>query len=161
MLTQRPRPQHRPELVPHASTHRFGVPLERLWDAVNDVRRFPAWWSWLRDFETNGDELRPGLIMRAQVVPPVPYTMQVTVEIERATPMQLIRADVRGDLVGPACLGLREAADGSEITVRWEVEMRRPAMRAAARVARPMLVWGKDRVVAATIRRFREELERS
>jgi hypothetical protein len=32
-------------------------------------------------------------------------------------------------------------------------------MRAASRVARPLLVWGHDQVVATTVRRFRGIVE--
>jgi Ribonuclease G/E len=93
------------------------------------------------------------------VVPPVPYAMRVTVEITDATSRRQVEADVRGDLVGAAALELRDAGAGaSEVRVRWTVEMCRPAMRTAARVARPMLIWGHDRVVEATVRRLRRHL---
>lgn len=141
------------------STHRFGVTPEQLWDAIDDVRRYPSWWSWLRDFQADGERLRPGLVMRGRVVPPVPYAMQVTVEVHEVAPMEQVRARVRGDLEGPAGLVLRRTEDGCEVTVCWRVEMCRGAMRSAARVARPVLVWGHDRVVAVTVRGLRRHLD--
>lgn len=149
-----------PEVVPHESTHRFNVPLERLWEAIDEVQRYPELWSWLRNFEANDDRLRAGLVMRGRVVPPVPYSMRVTVELTDVTPMHEVTASVRGDLVGLAALSLRAAGDGSELTVCWTVEMCRPAMRLAARVARPMLIRGHDHVVDATARRLRRHLQR-
>lgn len=149
-----------PAVVPHTGTYRFPVAPEEVWTAIEDVRRFPRWWSWLRDFEADGHRLEPGLVMRARVVPPVPYAMRLTVEIDEVTPGRRVRARVAGDLTGPACLRLTRTDDGCELSVGWRVEMRRPAMRAAARLSRPVLIWGHDRLVENTVRRFRQRIDR-
>lgn len=152
------RPPEQPAVVLHASTHHFTVALDRLWEAISDVRQFPAWWPWLRDFDTSDHRLRPGLVMRGHVAPPVPYRMSVVVEIMDVDPLQQVRARVHGDLSGPAVLLLDHTPTGCQLTVCWRIEMCRPAMRVAARVVRPMLVWGHDRVVETTVGRFRNEI---
>lgn len=153
------RPPRHPATVPHASSHHFAIAPDRVWDAIDDVRRFPRLWSWLRAFEAGGDRLQPGLVMRGTVVAPVPYRMRLTVEVDEVSRGHWVRATVRGDLAGPAAVEIRETARGCELTVCWRAEIRRPAMRAAAHVVRPVLVWGHDRIVETTVRSFRHHLE--
>lgn len=152
--------QH-PAVVEHAAAYRFAVPPGRLWAALQDTGSFPAWWPWLREFDATGDGLIAGTVLRGVVVPPVPYRMQVVVELAHVEPAREIHAVVRGDLVGPATLRIAPEPAGCTAHVTWRVEMRRPAMRAAARVARPLLVWGHDQVVAVTVARFRGVVERT
>ena len=47
---------------------------------------------------------------------------------------------------------------GTTASVGWSLEMRQLPMRVAARVAYPLLRWGHDRVVEATVRAFRAQL---
>jgi hypothetical protein len=46
------------------------------------------------------------------------------------------------------------------VAIGWDVEMMQRRMRMAARVARPLLQWGHDRVVEAAVRGFRRQLTR-
>ena len=146
--------------MPHASFHDIAAPRTTVWAAIEDVGRFPSWWTWLREFECDGPRLEPGLVMRALVSPPIPYPMRVTVRIDRVARLEAVEASVSGDLEGPASLSLSDAAHGCRLRVEWRVEMRRPVMRTAAYVARPVLVRGHDLVVERTVRGFRRRVER-
>lgn len=149
----------RPTVLAHVSSHGVAASPEQVWAAIDDVRRFPSWWSWLRDFEADRRHLEPGLVMRARVSPPVPYPMRVTVHVEEVARLARVEALVSGDLEGPASLRLSDAGGGCLLTVAWRVEMHRPVMRAVARMARPVLARGHDQVVERTVRGFREQVE--
>jgi hypothetical protein len=73
-------------------------------------------------------------------------------------PPRSIDAVVEGDLVGQARLVLEPEGDGTRASVVWTIEMLQRPMRAAARVAHPVLRWGHDRVVDATVAEFRRQL---
>jgi hypothetical protein len=65
---------------------------------------------------------------------------------------------VSGDLRGDATLTFTPDGDGTEATVGWTIEMMQRPMRLAARLAHPLLRWGHDRVVQATVENFRRLL---
>ena len=136
------------------------APLE-LWSAIERVDQFERWWSWLGDLQLDGGGLRPGAVLRGTVAPPVPYRMRVAVELGRCEPGELIDAAVSGDLAGDAMLRLEPHGPGGEGTVAqvaWSLEMKQLPMRVAARFAYPLLRWGHDRVVEATVAGFRRQL---
>jgi uncharacterized protein YndB with AHSA1/START domain len=132
------------------------VPLERVWAGIADPTRFTGWWAWLRELEVDGDGLVAGTVLRGRVVPPVPYPFHLDVHLERVEPGRHIAARLRRDLAGWAALWLVEVEGGCEVRVQWRLELRSPALRAGAWVARPLMVWGHDQVVASTVRRFRQ-----
>jgi hypothetical protein len=84
--------------------------------------------------------------------------MHVLVTLDRCLPPERIDATVDGDLKGHALLTLAPVDAGSEVEVAWTIEMRQRTMRAVARVAYPLLRWGHDRVVDATVAGFRQHL---
>ena len=157
------------------------TPLE-LWSAIERIDQFERWWSWLGDLQLDGDGLRAGSVLRGTVAPPVPYRMRVAVELGRCEPGELIDAAVTGDLAGEARLRLEPAGrgtlDGNPLSgesarsgtgaaepvsstvaeVTWSLEMKQLPMRVAARFAYPLLRWGHDRVVEATVAGFRRQL---
>ncbi|MCC5949775.1 MAG: hypothetical protein JJT89_15085 [Nitriliruptoraceae bacterium] len=133
---------------------RFAQPPEVVWDFMSRTERFPHWWRWLRDFDDGGAGLISGGALSGLVVPPIPYRFRVTIQLDEVVAGQSIRATLAEDLAGPAELELFPVGQGTELAIRWDVEMRKPAMRSAARFARPLLVWGHDQVIDITLRRF-------
>lgn len=134
-----------------------GSPLD-VFSTMAQVDDFPGWWKWLRDYEIHGGGLRAGGVLSGLVVPPIPYTFHVSIHVDDVDPGRNIRARLRGDLDGDAQVWLDDHPAGCELKIRWDVEMRKPAMRAAARFCRPLLVWGHDHVIDIAVRRFREAL---
>ena len=145
-------------------TGRFAFPVSpaELWDAIERFDQFEGWWGWLGDLKIDGDGLQAGSQLIGTVAPPLPYRMKVTVQLERCEHAQFVDAQVHGDLVGPAHLRLRPTGAGSDAgsvaEVDWSLEMRQLPMRLAARMAYPVLRWGHDRVVEATVSGFRRGL---
>ena len=70
-------------------------------------------------------------------------------------PARRVDATVHGDLEGEARLVFTPSATGTIAEVSWTIEMMQRPMRLAARVAGPLLRWGHDRVVEATVAGFR------
>lgn len=139
-------------------TFTFRVPVAQLWAAMVQVDRFSSWWGWLHEFSVEGDGLEPGTVLHGIVAPPLPYRMRLDVVIEECVPERRITALVHGDLEGSA----RITFDGDDVETRaratWTVEMMQRPMRLAATIAHPLLQWGHDRVVDATVDGFRRRL---
>jgi uncharacterized protein YndB with AHSA1/START domain len=136
----------------------FSASPSEVWGAMERLDQFERWWGWLGDLRVDGDGLRAGSVLRGAVTPPVPYQMHVTIELSRCEPQSLIVASVSGDLAGDARLELRPCDGGTIADVAWSLEMRQVPMRVAARIAYPLLRWGHDRVVEATVAGFRASL---
>lgn len=139
----------------------FPVPPEELWSAIERLDQFERWWGWLGHLQVDGTGLQEGSVLRGIVSPPVPYRMRINVELTRSVRAELIDAVVSGDLAGEAHLRLRPDGEGTVAVVAWSLEMLQRPMRLAARVAYPLLRWGHDRVVEATVSSFRRQLSAS
>jgi uncharacterized protein YndB with AHSA1/START domain len=136
----------------------FPAPVEEVWATMARLECYPSWWGWLREFSVEGAGLEAGSTLRGVVEPPLPYRMRLEVVVDDLVPCRFIGATVHGDLEGVAQVSL--ARDGRETRVRatWTIEMLQRAMRLAARVGYPLLRWGHDRVVDATVDGFRRHI---
>jgi uncharacterized protein YndB with AHSA1/START domain len=133
---------------------RFDVAAAELWAAVSRVEEFPRVWSWLDRFDAEG--LYPGATARFSVRPPLPYRLNVTVEVAEVEPERLVVVSIGGDVAGPARLEITPLGDGaSQARLTWTLELKRPALVRLDRVARPAMVWGHDTVVGMGVRQFR------
>jgi uncharacterized protein YndB with AHSA1/START domain len=146
-------------VIDYRREYRFAAPPAKVWDAIERGDKFEVWWSWLEEFRLDGGTLKDGAILHGAVNPPLPYRMRVQVELVRCERPSLIDATVHGDLQGEARLRVRPQGAGSCVEVAWTVEMMQRPMRMASRFAHPLLVWGHDRVVEATVASFRRHLE--
>lgn len=145
-------------LMDYAGQFSFPVPPLELWDTLERLDQFERWWGWLGDLEIDGDGLQAGSVLHGTVAPPVPYRMHVDVELRRCVPGRSIDASVTGDLRGDAHLWMQPSALGTVTDVAWSLEMQQLPMRLAARIAFPLLRWGHDCVVEATVRGLRAQL---
>jgi hypothetical protein len=147
-----------PYVMDYSGRFSFPVSPAELWDAIERFDQFERWWGWLGDLKIDGAGLVAGSRMVGTVAPPLPYRMQVTVHMDRCEHERFVDASVTGDLVGPAHLRLHPTGTGTDAEVEWSLEMRQLPMRLAARVGYPLLKWGHDRVVEATVSGFRRGL---
>jgi carbon monoxide dehydrogenase subunit G len=145
--------------IDYERSFRFAAPLDRVWEALSRPERFPDWWSWLHAFSVEGDRLKPGTVLRGVVVPPIPFRLRLTVEIDDARVGRYVAANVHGDLEGLARVELEPRGDATEVVACWNVEMMQTPMRIAATLGMaPLLRAGHDRVVASTVESFRRRL---
>lgn len=135
----------------------FSAPPAAVWTTIGDVERYPTWWPWLRQFDTGGGGLTAGTSARCAVRGPLPYQLSFTVTVEEVQPESLVTARVTGDLDGPARLELQPEGGTTVARLVWSVELRDPVLRAAARVARPLMEWGHDWVVDNGVRQFERQ----
>jgi uncharacterized protein YndB with AHSA1/START domain len=139
-------------------TFAFPVPAERLWAAMVQFDEFSSWWSWLREFSVDGAGLESGTVLHGVVEPPVPYRMRLDVVVDTCEPTQRVGAAIHGDLEGTAMLHLEGDDATTLVHAVWTVEMKQAPMRLAARIGHPLLRWGHDRVVEATVDGIRRHL---
>ena len=137
----------------------FGCTPQQLWDAMQEVDHFEAWWPWLEEFRLEGGSLKVGSVLHGVVAPPLPYRMRLRVEITRSEPPREIDAVIHGDLEGLASLEIhprRRRHKG-----RGRMDGRDDAASDAPRrpLGAPLLQWGHDRVVETTVAGFRRRLE--
>jgi carbon monoxide dehydrogenase subunit G len=147
-----------PHVMSYAGRFAFPVTPAELWGAIGRFDQFERWWSWLGNLKIEGDGLQAGSRLIGTVAPPVPYRMRVIVELEKCEQGQSVDASISGDLAGPAHLRLFPTETGTDAEIAWDLEMRQLPMRVAARVAYPLLRWGHDQVVEATVNGFRRQL---
>jgi hypothetical protein len=145
-------------VIEYDATFVFAAPVSRVWSTIVQFDSFTSWWGWLREFSVEGEGLQRGTVLRGVVTPPLPYRMRLDVVLGECIPERRITAAVHGDLEGAAQLTFDGDGAGSRAHASWKIEMMQQPMRIAARVAHPLLRWGHDRVVEATVDGFRRHL---
>lgn len=137
------------------TVHRYKLRLPRddLWGLISDVSQYRTWWPWLRAFD--GAALAPGEEWRCEVQPPVPYPVRFGVVIEQVEPAVLVRATVRGDVVGRATLTLDDAGTGCcTATLHSSLASGKRALRVVSRFAGPIARFAHDWVLDSGARQF-------
>jgi hypothetical protein len=147
-----------PYVIASQRTFTFHARPEHVWAGISQLDRFTAWWSWLRDFEVDGAGLERGTVLRGTIVPPLPYRLRLRVVLDECVPARHILASVHGDLEGVALITLEGDRENTRTIASWTLEMMQQPMRVASRVAHPVLRWGHDRIVEATVDGFRRHL---
>jgi hypothetical protein len=130
----------------------FAATQEELWSLVTRTDDFRHWWTWLREFDAPG--VYAGAHTTCVIQSPLPYALRLDIDVERAEAPSLIETYVRGDLDGPARLEVRPARDGSTARLVWALDVHDRVLRRVARVARPLMVWAHDRVIATGVEQF-------
>jgi uncharacterized protein YndB with AHSA1/START domain len=149
-----------PYVIEYEGSFTLPASPERVWSAIARFDRYEEWWSWLRELRVDGDGLQAGSILDGTVVPPLPYRMRIHVTLVECTAPRVIRATVEGDLRGQARLRLTPIGGRTRADVDWTIEMMQVPIRLVSRFARPVLLWGHDRVVDATVASFSRHLGR-
>ncbi len=144
--------------VSYSGTHRFdGSPLS-LWEELKRVDMFETWWPWMKGVHLEGQALAPGSVISFTVDPPVPYTMDISVEVTLSERGRRIEGVVAGDLSGSASLELESLRSAALVHVRWDVELANRRIRAGILIARPLLLWAQRWAVEIALQGFRSHL---
>jgi uncharacterized protein YndB with AHSA1/START domain len=137
-----------------ARTWELDVPPDRFWATISRTDEYRSWWPWLREFDADG--IRKGAQWRAGIQSPLPYVLRVQLQLDEAIECERLSANVTGDIEGWASLDLAESATGSAVDVEWDMRPRSRAMQAAAVLARPLLRWSHEWVLARGLEQFRQ-----
>lgn len=136
-----------------ARTWELEVPPDRFWATISRTGDYKTWWPWLRKFDADG--FRPGAHWRAVIQSPLPYVLRVDLLLDEVVVGERLAASVTGDLQGTAELDLEPTESGSAIDVEWDMRPRSRAMQMAAVLARPLLRWSHEWVLARGLDQFR------
>lgn len=131
----------------------FPVPPEQLWAVLHRTDQYPTWWSWLREFESDG--FAAGSKACCLIQSPLPYALRCTIHVDEMRAPEVIVTSVTGDLQGPARLEVGRVADGCSARLVWSLIPGNPLLRNLARIGRPAMIWAHDRVVATGVDQFR------
>lgn len=137
-----------------ARTWNLDVAPDRFWDTISRTDEYRSWWPWLRQFDADG--FRQGATWKAVIQSPLPYVLRVQLVLDEVVECERLAADVTGDIEGWATLDLAAAPHGSAIDIEWDMRPRSRAMQMAAVLARPLLRWSHEWVLARGLDQFRQ-----
>jgi uncharacterized protein YndB with AHSA1/START domain len=103
---------------------RLEAPVERVWDVLLDVRRWPAWWKGFRSAEVleSGDDRGVGMTVRQRWQSVIPYTVTLDLDILAVRRHHSLTGHATGDLEG-ICTWTFSERDGCTV-VRFEMDVR-------------------------------------
>lgn len=131
-------------------TYRLPAPPDAVWAELAALDRYRARWPWLRDFDAAA--LVEGDRWWGTLRAPLPYTVTFAVALTEVVPERVVAAEVTGDVSGRARIEL--VPDGGRTTTLRLVSTltpRRPFLVALSSLARPVAVWGHDRVIERSL----------
>ncbi|MBV9412724.1 MAG: hypothetical protein JO148_14125 [Acidimicrobiia bacterium] len=137
-----------------ARTWDLDVPPDRFWATISRTGEYQSWWPWLREFDADG--MKGGSRWRAVIQSPLPYVLRVELELDEVVECERMAASVTGDIAGWASLDLAASDRGSAVDVEWDMRPRSRAMQAAAVLARPLLRWSHEWVLARGLDQFQQ-----
>src|SRR5947209_20237465 len=100
--------------------------------------------------------MREGARWRAVIQSPLPYALRVELLLDDVVPCERLATTVTGDIEGRASLHLTPTASGSAIDIEWHMRPRSRAMQMAGLLARPLLRWSHEWVLARGLEQFRQ-----
>lgn len=107
-----------------------------------DLEHYPDWWPNVLAVASLGpDDAR--VLCRSRL----PYRLDVLLHAQTREPPQL-RTTISGDLVGTASWTFRPVAGGTDLRYLQEVVATGRLLRLGSRLARPLLVWNHDAMMA-------------
>lgn len=117
------------------------APVADVAAVVGDLEHYPEWWPQVRAVAKIDDDNARVLCRSA-----LPYTLDLVLHaVSREAPV--LEVGVSGDLDGWVRWTLSEGGGGTRTDFEQQVEAR-GALAAASYVARPLLRWNHDRMVA-------------
>jgi hypothetical protein len=149
-----------PYSIRYDETFDLDAPPDALWTRLIDIRASARRWRWARDLRIDPHPLTAGSIISFTAVAPIPYRLALEIEIDDVIEGRALRAEVRRDLEGRGAIEIEARGTGTRARLSWDVEMKKGALRIAARTARPLLMLGHNWAVDAAIRSFTRDLRR-
>lgn len=136
------------------SQWRIPAPPDQVYAALQDVAGYPGWWPEVRE-TVQLDELSGRVRCRSLL--PYDLTMVLTREVEDPVG-RVLRARLAGDLNGVSTWTITADGNGSVAVFDEDVSVGKAAVRAAGRLARPVLKYNHDRMMRSGERGLRSRL---
>ena len=130
---------------------KFEAPLERVWDEIKTMSRWPDWWSSVTRVELmkQGDADDIGSIRRITWKTALPYTLTFDSELVSIERFRRMEGRAFGELEGTGIWTFREAAAATHVRYDWRVRTTKTWMNLLAPIARPVFAWNHDKVMEA------------
>lgn len=147
------------------SEWRLDAPLDRVWDALCAVERWPGWWPSVRRVEplATGDENGIGAVNRFTWATALPYDLAFVMTVADMQPMRRIEGHAAGELEGTGVWTLTRSdvgADGLTIArYDWQVDVTKPWMHRLAPLLTPVFAWNHGVVMRRGEQGLRRHLE--
>jgi uncharacterized protein YndB with AHSA1/START domain len=104
-------------------TLRVEAPPDAVWAALERLDAYQGWWPWLRAFDA--DALAAGERWTCRIQPPLPWSLELAIELQTVVPLRRVEAEVHGDVAGTAALDIAPARGGAAITLTSDLLARR------------------------------------
>jgi uncharacterized protein YndB with AHSA1/START domain len=127
------------------------APIERVWAALRAVEEWPRWWPYVRSVRsvTEGDADGVGAVHVYHWGSRLPYSISLSVRVERCEKPFLLDGRASGDLQGTGTWRLSSAGNGTRVRYEWNVDLNQAWMRWLAPVLAPAFRWNHHAVMAA------------
>jgi uncharacterized protein YndB with AHSA1/START domain len=121
----------------------------RVWDAIYDSERWPAWWHGVEEAEKleEGDKTGVGQYGRYVWKAKLPYRVEFFVRTTKVEKPHLLEGDADGELAGIGRWRLFEQGGVTAVIYQWNVSTTRAWMNLLAPVARPAFKGNHDYVM--------------
>lgn len=131
------------------TTWLVGAPIERVWDVIYAIERWPEWWLGVRSVTElhHGDGDGEGTIYRHVWRSRIPYAVRFDVTVVEVRKPNLIAASAEGGLAGTGTFRLFEGPLGTAVTYDWRVRTTKRWMNAVAPLGRPLFAWNHHAVM--------------
>jgi hypothetical protein len=132
------------------STWQIQAPIERVWEEIYHVERWPSWWKYV----VGVDELEPagadGVGKRVRVLfrTRLPYTVGFDARVTRVQPPSELESEVAGELEGTGRWMLTSVDGGTLVRYDWDVHTTRWWMNLLAPVARAAFSWNHGQLMS-------------
>jgi hypothetical protein len=145
------------------SDWRFDAPLERVWDALCAVERWPAWWPSVRRVEplVAGDENGIGAVNRFTWRTALPYNLAFIMTVADMQPMRRIEGHAAGELEGTGVWTLNHTDGFTIARYDWQADVTKLWMRRLAPLFTPVFAWNHGVVMRQGEQGLRRYLERA
>jgi hypothetical protein len=141
----------------------FQAPIERVWEALIDIRAWPTWWQGWKKATIRGPEpvLQSDSAMDGNVRAGLPYTLSFSFEVINFQPPNLMRLRSSGDLVGDWRWVLESKAGGTAVTAYWDCGTAKPIFNLLVKLpfVKAMLERNHDDLMSIDYRALKSKLE--
>jgi hypothetical protein len=139
---------------------RFRAPLQRVWEVVLDIERYPGWWKNFRQVAiTRGDGRSIGSIIECEVRGSLPYSLRYSLEVMEADQYRHILLRSTGDLVGTGRWAFSGGHPEARAVYYWDVATTNPILNLVAPLAKGALARNHERVMANGYAALRPHVE--
>jgi uncharacterized protein YndB with AHSA1/START domain len=128
---------------------RFDVPIERVWEMINNPEPWPKWWKNPQSITKTqeGDSNGVGTVYHFVMQTELPYVLVYNIRTTRSERPHLFEGVVQGNLEGHARWDLSYEEPVTTARFTWIVQPTKPWMRLFTPILRPVFMWNHRRMM--------------